>query len=179
MPADHSQTPQAGLPPAGTAGDRSHIPLGLFSIATGAVTGTAAWGYGLGTLREMGPGFIPFVVSGLLMLLGGLTILRRGADLPPDAATVPLLSPAERRRERAEVLRVAASVLGGLTLFGLMLEPAGLPLSVFVLVVVASLAHPGPRPGPVLALAAGMAVFSTLVFVTLLKVQVGIWPAVF
>jgi len=164
---------------AATAKDATHIPLGLFAIVLGLGAGYVAWGYDLGSVVDMGAGFFPFAIAVILVCLGIGVIVRGGSDLPPEEAVVPAMTPAERRASLMHVLRVLGATLGGLLVFALILDPAGMVVSVMVLTGIVSLAHPGPKPGPVLALAVGLAAFSSIVFVSLLKVQVTIWPGIF
>lgn len=159
--------------------DRTHIPLGIFSILLGLGVGWRAIDYGVGSFRDMGPGFFPLACAVLLLVLGTIVILRGGRDLPEDELLVPRLSAEARRAHVLRVSRVLGATLGGLAIFALILQPAGMVVSVIALVCIVSLAHPGPRLLPVLALAVGLSIFSALVFVVALRVQVSIWPEVF
>jgi len=159
-----------------TVRDRTHLPLGVFSILLGLGAGYLAVGYGMGSVRDMGAGFFPVAIATLLVGLGLLVIVRGGRDLSAEERTVPAASPRERRDHLLRLVRVLATTLGGLLAFALMLQPAGMVASVIALVGIVSLGHPGPKPLPVLVLAVGLAAFSAIVFVVLLKVQIGIWP---
>jgi putative tricarboxylic transport membrane protein len=107
--------------------------------------------YPMGTTGDMGPAYFPSVLGGLLALVGAASVLRstvlRGAALPRFA------------------FRNAGLIIGGTVLFGLLIRAAGLPLAIIALVMAGGLASARFRLRPFLALAAGMAVFSVLVFV--------------
>lgn len=168
---DNSSDHEQGAPR-----DLTHIPLGLFSIALGLGTGITAWGYGVGSLREMGPGFFPLGISVLLVLLGLTVLVKRGRDLSDaDLSEVDAESAAPLLR-KAQVL---GSVLGGLLVFALMLDHAGLFVSVVVLAAISSLGHPGPKPLPILALGLGLAVFASVLFVVVLGLNIRVWPGAF
>ena len=111
----------------------------------------------------MGAGYVPLALSiilsglGLLVLVRG--VLRGGAPVTGWHAR--------------PVFFVVASAL----VFGLTIERTGLVLSVFLTVLTAADALPVWRrleafPG----LAAGLSIFSSLLFVTLLKLPIKLWP---
>ena len=162
-----------------TVRDSTHIPLGVFSILLGSITGYLAWSYDIGRVTDMGAGYFPFVISIMLVLLGIAVLMRGGDDLPAAESRVSAVSAGERKLQLLRTLRVLGSALGGLVVFALILKPAGMVVSVIALVGIVSFAHPGPKFWPTLVLAFGLAAFSAVVFVILLKVQIGIWPGVF
>jgi hypothetical protein len=123
---------------------------GLIYLGCGAAGLLLGRGYGMGTALRMGPGYFPAVLSGLLALIGAAAIVRsfRGAGEPIHLAW-----------------RKVVLVLVPVVLFGLLLRPAGLVVAVPVLVVGSSVASSRFRLRSALALAAGLTVFSVLVFV--------------
>ena len=143
--------------PVSTVRDRTHIPLGIFSILLGLGAGYLAVGYGTGSVRDMGAGFFPVAIATLLVGLGLLVIVRGGRDLSAEERTVPAATAEEQREHALRILRVLGTTLGGLLVFTLMLQPAGLVASVIALVGLVSLGHPGPKALPVLVLAVGLA----------------------
>ena len=70
-----------------------------------------------------------------------------------------------------------AWVLGGVVLFGLLLQPLGLILSLAVLVIVSSRAsHEFTWRGAVIN-AVLLVAFSTAVFIYGISLQIGLWPS--
>ncbi len=115
-----------------------------------------------GTAMRMGPGYMPALVSGILLVLGLGT----------------LISALIRSGERTGrwVLRPLAAVLVGLLIFALGIERLGLFGSIVLLVVCASFATRESRWVEVLLVAFGLAGFSTALFVGALSLPISPWP---
>lgn len=155
----------------------NYLGLSAFCILLGGGAGLTSLRYGLGTFLQMGPGFFPLAVSILLVCFGIAILALRGRDVPAEAlhsdAPPQHQTPAEKA---ATLARVLIPVLGAILLFGLLIRPAGLLLSIFVVVFVSSFAHPGPRIVPAILLAAGAAIVSVLIFVVGLGLNLTILP---
>jgi hypothetical protein len=138
---------------------------GILFIVAGAAFAFLARSYRMGTASSMGPGYFPFWLGILLALLGGVVVMqslsRKGvADRIPrwDAKTL-------------------LWVLGSVVLFGLLLQPLGLVLSLVVLVLVSSMAsHEFSWKGAI-GTAIVMVLMSLAAFVYGLKLQFPVWPA--
>lgn len=106
--------------------------------------------YGLGTAFRMGPGYFPTVLGGLLVVIGLVSLtraaLRAGEPLPP--------------LRLKGLLAVTAATLA----FGVLVRGAGLVVALPLLVVGSAAASARFRWGPALALAAGLTLFCTGVF---------------
>ena len=120
--------------------------------------------YGFGTALRMGPAYFPSVVGGLLMLIGGISLARsfiaEGGKITPFAWRELLL------------------VLGAVVLFGVLLYGAGLIVSILIMVVLGAYASVKFHWRWAAPLAAGLAVFSALLFVKALGVNlplIGAW----
>lgn len=124
---------------------------GLIYIAFGVAAIVLARGYEMGSATRMGPAYFPTVLGGLLVLIGAISFFR-GLIVPG--------APLSRFAWRPLAIIVGASVS-----FGFLLRPAGLVPAVLVLVIVGAMASRRFRAIPTLLLAAGLAVFSALVFV--------------
>jgi hypothetical protein len=135
------------------------VVLGLF------VAWHARSSYDLGTLRRMGPGFLPLVLGLLLAALGFLIVL---AGLVKTRATVEQAAPLDGRG--------AAFVLGGIVAFGLLLPVAGLILTSFVSGLIMLFPDRKFTPLAKLATAAGLAVLSYLIFILGLRMNLMAWP---
>lgn len=100
----------------------SALLYGALGIAGFVIAGD----YGFGTAGRMGPGYFPRVISGLLIVVALVSLLR---SMQRDGDPI---SPVNWKG----LLLVTASVC----LFGLLLTGAGLPLALTVLLLVSALA---------------------------------------
>jgi len=115
-----------------------------------------------GTLAQMGPGFLPRVVCGGLIVLGaviGFSALHRQGE--------PL---------EAMKLRPLAVIVLSIVGFAYLAEHAGFVVASLWLIIAGSLADPGGRWRTTLLLAGGLTLFGALVFIYGLGVQMTIWP---
>jgi hypothetical protein len=135
---------------------------GLIFVAIGGGFVLLAQEYRLGDMHRMGPALFPSLVGALLAALGAFIALRAFAlDGPP----VP----------RFEARPILVSLLA-IVLFAIALQWVGLVAAVAVLVLIGANAARDVRVLDVLALAAGMIVFSVAVFVWLLGLPLPLWP---
>jgi hypothetical protein len=135
---------------------------GLLFLAIGLLSGALSLGLPIGDRIRMGAGYVPLALSIVLSGLGLLVLIRgvlRGATAVPGWHARP-------------VAFVVASAL----VFGLTVERTGLLLSVFLTVLTAAGALPIWRRLEILGLAAGLSIFSSLLFVTLLRLPIKLWP---
>ena len=151
--------------------DSSYVPLGSACIALGCGAAWIASDYPYGSVTAMGPGFIPTVVAGLLILLGVITLILGGRDVEPVPSNdgAPAASP-------WTVLRAMVCVLGAIVLFAVAIKPLGLGVTLFLVVIVAGLAPPDARPLPLAGLAALLSAAACVLFVVLLGLQIDILP---
>src|SRR4029453_1650706 len=105
---------------------------GVMFCGFAAVGILAARGYSLGSVGKMGPGYFPLLLGGVLAGLGGILIAR---SIAVDG------EPLARFR-----LPPLAVVVVAVCLFGVMIEPLGLVLSLAVLTLLS--AAPGPAVPP-------------------------------
>ena len=133
------------------------MSAGAIFVAFGVAFLAASVQFEIGSARQMGPGYFPFVLSVLLVVLGVSQIHVASAF----------------RRTSA---RPALFVLGGLAVFAATLEPLGLVLATVLLVAIAGVVAQGRRWIEVGVPAAGLAGFSTVVFVRLLGLPIPVWP---
>lgn len=116
-----------------------------------------------GTAAAMGPGFLPTICSWLIVLLG---IVETTRVLRDDLEVV-----------EPPVPRPVFMIFLSIGLFAVLIERAGLGLTVFATAFVASCAGP-TRLREALALSAVAAVATTIVFVVLLGLPIEIWPEI-
>ena len=124
---------------------------GLMYASIGAGAAFIARDYNIGTSVRMGPGYFPVILGVLLMLVGGISMIR---SFFHHGEAIPRF-----------VWRDIFLVLGSVTVFGLTIRGAGLLPSLFVMVVICAYASSEFRLRTAVLLAAGSAIFSALVFV--------------
>lgn len=127
-----------------------------------AVAAHAATQYDIGTLRRMGPGFLPLTLGVMLAVFG--TIIALPAWSRPGTAV-------------AVAWREALCVLAAILIFGLGLTRMGLVPATALAVLVAS--APAPQGGVTwrLVLAAAISLLTWLVFSVGLRLSIPVWPA--
>jgi hypothetical protein len=126
-----------------------------------------ATNYQLGTAARIGPGYFPFWLGIVLSLIGVIILLNS-------------LSP---KTEKAEVdkldWRIVGLVVGSVILYGLLLRPLGVYLSIFMLVVVSSLASHEFNWKVAVTNATFLVAFSYVAFIEGLGLIFPLWPAFF
>ena len=134
---------------------------GLFFVVIGLATFLLSRDYSMGSARNMGPGYFPTILACLIAVLGAI-LMAKGAINPGE-----------------QVQGLAWAKVGLISLavavFGLALRPIGLAISVFLLVALSALASKKFKLLPTLLLASALAIGCSLVFVTLLGVQVPVF----
>lgn len=122
-------------------------------------------GYTMGTPARMGPGFFPFWLGVLLVLLG----------VAISIAGLRAARTSEGRLERFHVKELAF-VLGAICLFGILLKPIGMLLAGMLLVMGASMGSATFDARKSFLLALFLVVFCALVFVEGLKLPIPLCP---
>ena len=140
------------------AGRSKDFWSGAIFLATGLVSVGLARSYPMGTTMRMGPGYFPTVLGGLLAVIGLILIVR--ALLKPG--------PTVGRLAYSKLALVTASTL----LFALFLRRLGLALVLILLVIVSAYGSRRFRWPVALALAVGLAVGSSIIFVRLLGLPI-------
>jgi hypothetical protein len=123
---------------------------GVIYIVVGCAAIFIGRDYGLGTAMKMGPAYFPVILSGLLILIGAISVLR--SFFRPGT---PIGSVAWKG-----LLLVTVSTV----LFGLLVRGAGMALALPLMIVLSALASNKFRWKYALALAVGVTVFCVLVF---------------
>ncbi|KDP86582.1 tripartite tricarboxylate transporter TctB family protein [Cupriavidus basilensis] len=138
---------------------------GLMFILVGFGFSWVARGYSMGTAAKMGPGYFPFWLGIVLALLGALVLWGS------------LSAKKEEDQLARWDIKTLLWILGSVVLFGLMLKPLGMVLSVLVLVLVSSMAsHEFSWKGAV-ANAVILVLISMGAFVYGINLQMPVWPA--
>ncbi len=131
--------------------DWTDAAAGLVFILFGLLFGVQSLGLEIGTAFRMGPGYFPLVLSGLLLLLGGLIIASSVHDRGSEGVGTLAW--------RGVFFILLAPIFFGLTVRGLGFVPA-----IFLTTLIAALASFQMRLHWALALAFGVTIFATLVF---------------
>ncbi len=135
---------------------------GLMFLFFGILFLLMARSYPMGSARQMGPGYFPAVLGGLLALIGlGLSVgtLLSGGEAIKSWGLRPLIL-------------VALGVLS----FAALVQPMGLVLAVLILVVISSLGGPEFRIREVAGLFIVLAALSVGVFVYGFGLPLEVWP---
>lgn len=119
--------------------------------------------YPMGSALRMGPGYVPRMLCWGLVALG-LIIAVKGAMVAGEKI---------HRWHWRPLVVVSIAVLS----FAFLLEPGGLVVATFAIVVIGALGGPEFRFIELLILAAGLAVGAFAIFVYGLKLPMPIWPA--
>jgi putative tricarboxylic transport membrane protein len=135
---------------------------GLLFLAIGVTFMVLARDYRMGSAARMGPGYFPIWLGGTLAVLGAAIA---AASLGGQGAPFPRLH-----------LRPLLTILAGIVVFGLALEPLGFVIAVALLIGVSGFADPRPRPREIAGLALFMVAFSVGIFVVLLGLPLTLWP---
>lgn len=134
---------------------------GVLFVVVGAIALWHGWKYPVGTIRQMGPGFVPRALSWTLLGIGAFLALRSvragGARITPC------------------IVRAQVFILLSIVVFGLTIERFGLAPAVVVATIVAALASRQTKWTETLALAILFAVASVLLFITLLGQSMQPW----
>lgn len=117
---------------------------------------------GVGSLSEMGPGFVPMALGVVLCVLGVIIALTGQTETDAEGTDIPDL--------RGALCILAGA--GGFILFGMHL---GLAAAIFGSVFVAALGDRTTKPKQALALAAGVTLFGCVLFGTILKIPIPLY----
>ena len=149
---------------------------GALFVALGALFAVIAYGvrfgdtvllngYTMGTPARMGPGFFPFYLGMILVVLGVIVMASGMRVHEGDPGKV-------ERFHWGPILWV----LGAVVLFGVILKAVGMLLAGVLLVVVASIGSPSFNLKRSIVLAVCLSVFCALVFVWGLKLPIPLCP---
>lgn len=134
-------------------------------IAFGLFFAGFAQQYDMGSAARMGPAFFPTLLGGLLLLLGVLIGIQGLAIEEADSKIDPFY------------FKPLLFVLGSVVLFGLLLRPAGLIVSLLVMVIVSSWGGHEFKLRDVLLLSLGLTLLMLAVFIYGLSMTIPVLPA--
>jgi hypothetical protein len=154
--------------------NQADFVAGLLFAAAGAAFAIGATSLHIGDGLDLGPGYFPLLLGGLLTLLGvavmfqSLAVERLDGEPPPRWAWKPLF------------FVILAIVAFGLLLAGvpaLGLPSMGLVAAIAALILLACLAAEPFRPAQALLLALAMAALGYLTLIWALRLPIPAWPA--
>ncbi|MEJ7928925.1 tripartite tricarboxylate transporter TctB family protein [Ramlibacter sp. AN1015] len=145
--------------------NQKDFAAGVIYVAAGSAFGLGAFNYNIGDASRMGPGWFPMAVGGLLVVVGIFTLL---SSLSRKAVAEQL-----RRPHIPSILWILSSVV----LFGVLLYPAGLVVSLFVLVMVSSMASHEFKWWVAAINGVVLVSFSIAVFIWGIDLLIPLWPA--
>ncbi|TFL15164.1 tripartite tricarboxylate transporter TctB family protein [Pusillimonas caeni] len=157
---------------AGDAADmqvrnKQDFGAGVMFALIGAFACLGALKYDMGTARDMGPGYFPFWLGACLTLLGASIALRSLSTHAP----ISRLDPAD--------WKTVAILIGSVALAGALLNVLGIFLTVFVLVVLSSMASHLFDWRVAALTGIGLAAFVWLAFIKALGLIFPLWPPMF
>ncbi|HEU0204483.1 MAG TPA: tripartite tricarboxylate transporter TctB family protein [Burkholderiaceae bacterium] len=138
---------------------------GVMFFAVGLGFAIGATNYDFGTAQRMGPAYFPAILGGLLAVLGIIVGLE-GLGLEKE----------EGKLDKFHFGPIAW-VVGSVALFGILLKPAGLLLSIIALVFVSMLGSHEFKWKEAVAVCVVMAAIVWVVFVYALNLTIPVWPA--
>lgn len=137
---------------------------GVLLLIGGAAMAMAIAKYPLGNASQMGPGYVPALLGGLLALLGFLIALRG------------TLSHVWKTDKFHSALRPLFFILGVIVLFGYVISLAGVIVSSALAIAGAALGTKETRTKEIIILAVIMAGLSDIFFVRVLSIPFKEWP---
>ena len=144
--------------------NRQDFWSGVMFIAIGLGFAWQATNYSMGTAARMGPGYFPFWLGLVLAVIGAIVFI---GSLSSKATETTI--------DRFD-FRIVFLVVGSVILYGFILRPLGVYLSVFILVVVSSFASHEFSWKIAVANALFLVAFSYLAFIRGLGLIFPLWP---
>ena len=132
-----------------------------FLLVCALITGLQASTLRLGSARMMGPGYFPWILTGLFVLFAVLVLVNaRHDDAPLDTGP----------------LRPVGLIIAGVAVFALLLPVTGAAVAIVALVVLSALAESGRKPLGLIVLALVLVLLVWLVFRLGLNLQLHMYP---
>lgn len=143
------------------------LASGLIFTAVGLLYGLITYfELPIGRALNMGPGYFPIVLSGLLVMLGGILVARSGVTVPEQSfGKMPW--------------RGVAMISLAILVFSLTLRPLGLFPASLITSAIAALSSPAIKPVRAVMIGFGIAVFCTILFGYLIKLQIPVLGSLF
>jgi len=144
-----------------------NFTAGVLFLVMGLIFLITGWDYPNGSMRRMGPGMFPMLVS--IVLMGCSLALIIGSLGRIKAEWFSL---AAMRAQARPVLAILLAVSS----FGLLIEDAGVILAVFVMIMISYLAGDRRRLLPALAGAVALSAIIAVIFIQVLNIPMKVLP---
>ena len=138
---------------------------GAMFIGVGGAFSVIATSYNMGTAARMGPGYFPFWLGVVLAVMGAVVLIGSLSK----RATETTVSGFD--------FRILLLVIGSVVLYGFLLRPLGLYLSLFLLVIISSFASHEFNWKVAVANGVFLVLFSYVAFIRGLGLIFPLWPA--
>ncbi|WP_100500025.1 tripartite tricarboxylate transporter TctB family protein [Geodermatophilus chilensis] len=136
---------------------RKDLLAGAIFVGFGLAFALTSSTYEIGSALDMGPGYFPLVLGGVLVLLGIVIAVKGAAGESEDLGPVPW--------------KAVALLVGGLLFFGFTVRGLGLVPTLLVTVFLSAMAGRRARVIPALVIAASLTALSVLIFVVALQLR--------
>jgi hypothetical protein len=140
---------------------------GLMFVVVGIGFSWGATTYSFGSSARPGPGYFPFGLGLLMAILGGIILFKALTIETPGGDPVGHIA-----------WRPMGIVVGAVVMFGLLLPPLGMVITLPLLVIAASLASDEFKLVGTLINAAVLTAFSWLIFIKGLSLTIPLWPSI-
>ena len=145
--------------------NKQNFWAGVMFIIIGSAFAWKSLEYSMGTAARMGPGYFPHWLGVIIEILGALILL---SSLSKQAA----------KTEVAKFdFKIVAIITASVAVFAFILQPAGLIVSMLVLVIISALASHEFTWKVTIINAIFLAILCYLAFIVGLKLVFPIWPA--
>ena len=138
------------------------VLAGAIFVLIGGAFVVGSLSYELGTPLRMGPGYFPLLVGAILAALGVAIVLK--GLIAGEVLTFGVIP-----------WRAIAVIVVALLFFGFFIRRLGFVPTSAVTALLTTLASPRVRPLPAVAVALGLTVASTLIFVVGLQLRIPLW----
>ena len=138
------------------------VLAGAIFVLIGGAFVVGSLSYELGTPLRMGPGYFPLLVGAVMAALGVAIVLK--GLIAGEVLTFGVIP-----------WRAIAGIVVALLFFGFFIRRLGFVPTSAVTALLTTLASPRVRPLPAVAVALGLTVASTLIFVVGLQLRIPLW----
>ncbi len=145
--------------------NRKDFWAGVMFIIFGAFFAILGSQYRIGTAAKMGPGYFPALLGVIVILLG---------------IAISAISLTTKEIDRKAIKFGWSSlflILGAVVLFGLLLRPSGLILSLYILIAISSYASKKFSWKSMLLNATVLILICVAIFAWALKLELSLWPS--
>ena len=147
-------------------------------IVIGLVFAIGARHYAFGTAQQMGPAYLPTILGGLLTLIGVVVGLGSLGSLGKSSRAKSGNKSENKLEDKIDRMRLGpvAWLVGSVCLFAVLLKPAGLLVSLIVLIVASMLGSHEFKWKEAVMVSIVMVLIVWAVFIYGLNLTIPVWP---